>query len=141
MTGLVQDPDITVVAGFTLTAASVDDSRAAGPPRPNTRTSYSTCAAICRLRPCFPRIPRIVRYGLTINQRQRSMRGMFRISSTREISAPPDEVWAVLCDTEHYAEWVPGTDAVTRFDGTAASGVTYEEITPITYMLARYRVR
>jgi carbon monoxide dehydrogenase subunit G len=56
---------------------------------------------------------------------------MFRISSTREISAPPDEVWAVLCDTEQYAEWVPGTDAVTRTDGTAALGVTYDEITPI----------
>lgn len=59
------------------------------------------------------------------------MPSMFRISATREISAPLDEVWAVLCDTEHYAEWVPGTEAVTRTDGAAASGVTYDEITPI----------
>ena len=56
---------------------------------------------------------------------------MFRVSSSREISAPPDEVWAVLCDTEKYAEWIPDTDAVTRTDGAAALGVTYEEITPI----------
>jgi carbon monoxide dehydrogenase subunit G len=56
---------------------------------------------------------------------------MFGVSATREVSASADQVWAVLCDTERYAEWVPGTEAVTRTDGAAAAGVTYDEITPI----------
>jgi carbon monoxide dehydrogenase subunit G len=56
---------------------------------------------------------------------------MFRVTATREIAAAAGEVWVVLCDTEHYAEWVPGTQAVTRTDGAAADGVTYDEVTPI----------
>ncbi len=56
---------------------------------------------------------------------------MFAVSATREIPAPPSQVWAVLCDTARYAEWVAGTDAVTRTDGPAEAGVTYEEVTPI----------
>ena len=37
----------------------------------------------------------------------------------------------MLCDTQHYAEWVAGTEAVSRTDGPAALDVTYDEINPI----------
>lgn len=56
---------------------------------------------------------------------------MFGVTASRDIPAPPAEVWDVLCDTAHYADWVPGTDAVSRTDGRAALGVTYDEINPI----------
>ena len=56
---------------------------------------------------------------------------MFDVGASRDIPASPAAVWEVLCDTQHYAEWVVGTDAVTRTDGPAALGVTYDEINPI----------
>ena len=56
---------------------------------------------------------------------------MFEVSASRDIPASPAVVWEVLCDTQHYAEWVAGTDAVSRTDGPAALGVTYDEINPI----------
>ena len=56
---------------------------------------------------------------------------MFDVSASRDIPASPAVVWNVLCDTQHYAEWVAGTDAVSRTDGPAALGVTYDEINPV----------
>ncbi len=56
---------------------------------------------------------------------------MFDLSASRDIPASPARVWEALCDTDHYAEWVAGTDAVTRTDGPAALGGTYDEINPI----------
>ena len=34
-------------------------------------------------------------------------------------------------DTSRYADWVAGTDAVTRTDGPARQGSTYDEVNPI----------
>ena len=56
---------------------------------------------------------------------------VFRVTASRDIPASPAAVWDVLCDTEHYAEWAVGTDAVSRTDGPAGLGVTYDEINPI----------
>ena len=47
------------------------------------------------------------------------------------MARPADEVWELLCDTSRYAEWVEGTDEVTRTDGPAREGSTYDEINPI----------
>jgi len=47
------------------------------------------------------------------------------------VAAPPERVWEVLCDTERYAEWIEGTDEVTRSDGPAVAGSTYDEVNPI----------
>jgi carbon monoxide dehydrogenase subunit G len=43
------------------------------------------------------------------------------------IPAPPEDVWRILDDTSRYAEWVPQTLEVTRNDGEAVVGATYEE--------------
>ena len=43
------------------------------------------------------------------------------------VGAPPERVWELLCDTTRYADWVVGTDAVTRTDGPARLGSTYDE--------------
>lgn len=59
------------------------------------------------------------------------MVAVFDVSASRDIPASPARVWEALCDTDHYAEWVAGTDAVTRTDGSAALGGTYDEINPI----------
>ena len=56
---------------------------------------------------------------------------VFDVSASRDIPALPAAVWEVLRDTQHYAEWVAGTDAVTRTDGPADLAVTYAEINPI----------
>ena len=56
---------------------------------------------------------------------------MFDVSASRDIPASPAVVWEVLRDTQHYSEWVAGTDAVTRTDGPADLAVTYAEINPI----------
>ena len=53
------------------------------------------------------------------------------VSATASVSAPPDRVWELVCDTSRYAEWVAGTDAVTRTDGPAREGTTYDEVNPI----------
>ena len=53
------------------------------------------------------------------------------VSATAAVSAPPDRVWELLCDTSRYAEWVAGTDEVTRTDGPAREGSTYDEVNPI----------
>jgi len=56
---------------------------------------------------------------------------VFDVSASRDIPASPAVVWEVLRDTQHYSEWVAGTDAVTRTDGPADLAVTYAEINPI----------
>ena len=53
------------------------------------------------------------------------------VSGYAVVPAPLDKVWELVCDTSRYAEWVEGTDAVTRTDGTAALGSTYDEVNPI----------
>ena len=53
------------------------------------------------------------------------------VSASGPVAAPAAEVWELLCDTSRYAEWVAGTDEVTRTDGPAREGSTYDEINPI----------
>jgi carbon monoxide dehydrogenase subunit G len=43
------------------------------------------------------------------------------------VAAPPERVWELASDTSRYADWVEGTDAVTRTDGPAREGSTYDE--------------
>lgn len=43
------------------------------------------------------------------------------------VPASPAAVWELLCDTSRYAEWVVGTDEVTRTDGPARDGSSYDE--------------
>src|SRR6187431_1455245 len=56
---------------------------------------------------------------------------MIDVTASKKVAAPPERVWDLLCDTSRYAEWVDGTDEVSRTDGTAATGVTYDEVNPI----------
>ena len=56
---------------------------------------------------------------------------MIRASASTVVAAPVEQVWDLLCDTQRYAEYIEGTDAVTRTDGPAAPGVTYDEVNPI----------
>jgi carbon monoxide dehydrogenase subunit G len=53
------------------------------------------------------------------------------VSANAAVSAPPERVWQLLCDTSRYVEWVAGTDEVTRTDGPAERGSTYDEVNPI----------
>ncbi len=52
-------------------------------------------------------------------------------SASAAVSAPPERVWELISDTSRYADWVAGTDAVTRSDGPASAGATYDEVNPI----------
>jgi uncharacterized protein YndB with AHSA1/START domain len=56
---------------------------------------------------------------------------MLSVTSSTVIPADPERVWEILCDTTRYAEWVEATDAVTRSDGPARQGSTYDEVNPI----------
>ena len=56
---------------------------------------------------------------------------MLHVTASAVVPAPPENVFALLSDTERYPEWVTGTNAVTRTDGPAAEGSTYDEINPI----------
>jgi len=56
---------------------------------------------------------------------------MLDVSDSGVVAAQPEAVWELLCDTTRYAEWVAGTAAVTRTDGPARQGSTYEEVNPI----------
>ena len=49
------------------------------------------------------------------------------VTVSRVIPAPSERVWEVLDDTSRYAEWVPQTLEVTRNDGQAVVGATYDE--------------
>jgi carbon monoxide dehydrogenase subunit G len=53
------------------------------------------------------------------------------VTASAIVSAPPEDVFTLLSDTARYSEWVTGTDAVTRTDGPAAEGSTYDEINPV----------
>ena len=53
------------------------------------------------------------------------------VTASSIVAAPPEDVFALLSDTARYSEWVTGTDAVTRTDGPAAEGSTYDEINPV----------
>jgi carbon monoxide dehydrogenase subunit G len=53
------------------------------------------------------------------------------VTASAIVLGSPDDVFALLCDTQRYPEWVTGTDAVTRTDGPAAGGSTYDEVNPI----------
>jgi hypothetical protein len=55
----------------------------------------------------------------------------FDLSSSAVVPTSPERLWALLCDTHRYAEWVEGTEAVTRTDGPARLGSTYGEVNPI----------
>lgn len=62
----------------------------------------------------------------------------FEVTASAVVPAPPTDVFGLLSDTGRYSEWVTGTDEVTRTDGPAAEGSTYDEINPI---LGPWRVR
>lgn len=49
------------------------------------------------------------------------------VTATRVIAAPAEDLWRILDDTSRYAEWVPQTIEVTRNDGEAVVGATYDE--------------
>ena len=53
------------------------------------------------------------------------------VTASERIAAPAERVWELVSDTSRYAEWVAGTAAVTRTDGPAREGSTYDEINPI----------
>ena len=55
------------------------------------------------------------------------MAGRKTVTVSRVIPAPADQIWRVLDDTSRYAEWVPQTVEVTRNDGEAVVGATYDE--------------
>lgn len=51
---------------------------------------------------------------------------------TSVVPGPPERAWSAMCDTSRYAQWVEGTIAVTRTDGPARLGSTYDELTRIS---------
>jgi carbon monoxide dehydrogenase subunit G len=53
------------------------------------------------------------------------------VTASAIVAAPPDDVFTLLSDTARYSEWVTGTDAVTRTDGPAREGSTYDEVNPV----------
>jgi uncharacterized protein YndB with AHSA1/START domain len=53
------------------------------------------------------------------------------ITASAVTAAPPAKLWELLCDTSRNPEWVAATAAVTRTDGPARLGSTYDEINPI----------
>ena len=55
------------------------------------------------------------------------MAGKRNVTVSRVIPASAEEIWRVLDDTSRYAEWVEQTTEVTRNDGEAVVGATYEE--------------
>jgi carbon monoxide dehydrogenase subunit G len=55
------------------------------------------------------------------------MAGRKSITVSRVIPASSEQIWQVLDDTSRYAEWVPQTLEVTRNDGEAVVGATYDE--------------
>ena len=53
------------------------------------------------------------------------------VTASAIVAASADDIFALLSDTARYSEWVTGTDAVTRTDGPAREGSTYDEINPV----------
>jgi len=56
---------------------------------------------------------------------------MLEVTASAVVPASAERVFELLCDTERYPEWVTGTNAVTRTDGPAVEGSTYDEVNPI----------
>jgi carbon monoxide dehydrogenase subunit G len=56
---------------------------------------------------------------------------MLQVTASAVVPAPPERVFELVSDTARYSEWVAGTEAVTRTDGPAAEGSTYDEVNPI----------
>ena len=56
---------------------------------------------------------------------------MLEVTASAVVPAPAERVFELLSDTARYPEWVTGTDAVTRTDGPAQEGSTYDEVNPI----------
>jgi carbon monoxide dehydrogenase subunit G len=53
------------------------------------------------------------------------------VTASSIVPVPPEQVFELISDTARYPEWVTGTDAVTRTDGPAREGSTYDEVNPI----------
>jgi uncharacterized protein YndB with AHSA1/START domain len=56
---------------------------------------------------------------------------VFEVTASAVVPAPAERVFELLSDTARYPEWVTGTEAVTRTDGPAREGSTYDELNPI----------
>jgi|tagenome__1003787_1003787.scaffolds.fasta_scaffold20082222_2 carbon monoxide dehydrogenase subunit G len=56
---------------------------------------------------------------------------MLEVTASAIVPAPAERVFELLSDTARYPEWVTGTEAVTRTDGPAREGSTYDEVNPI----------
>jgi carbon monoxide dehydrogenase subunit G len=56
---------------------------------------------------------------------------MLHVTASAIVPASQERVFDLLSDTGRYPEWVTGTNAVTRTDGAAREGSTYDEINPI----------
>jgi len=53
------------------------------------------------------------------------------VTASAMVPARPDQVFGLISETARYPEWVTGTNAVTRTDGPAREGSTYDEINPV----------
>jgi uncharacterized protein YndB with AHSA1/START domain len=53
------------------------------------------------------------------------------VTASAVIAAPPAQLWELVSDARRNPEWVEATAAVTRTDGPAREGSTYDEINPI----------
>ena len=53
------------------------------------------------------------------------------VTASARIAATPERGWEQVCDTSRYAEWVAATAAISRTDGPASKGSTYDEVNPI----------
>ena len=56
---------------------------------------------------------------------------MLHVTASAVVPASQEQVFELLSDTARYSEWVTGTNAVTRTDGPAREGSTYDELNPI----------
>jgi hypothetical protein len=56
---------------------------------------------------------------------------MLQVTASAVVPASQERVFELLSDTSRYSEWVTGTNAVTRTDGPAREGSTYDEVNPI----------
>lgn len=53
------------------------------------------------------------------------------VTASAVMPATPERVWELVSDTSRYADWIAGTAEVTRTDGPAREGSTYDEVNPI----------
>jgi carbon monoxide dehydrogenase subunit G len=56
---------------------------------------------------------------------------VLEVTASAVVPAPAERVFELLSDTARYPEWVTGTEAVTRTDGPAREGSTYDEVNPV----------